>query len=140
MKQLLIAAALFSFSLSAVAANAKPQVIKDVETLNDDIKKFSGKSVTVSGEIEDKIDSKTVVLESGGVFNDEIVVIAGPNFKGNFANLQEDATVMVTGTVVVRPIAEIRTQYTWDVTPDMQTEFRDVTAFLIADEVSSVKK
>jgi hypothetical protein len=143
MKRVLVITALLGLSLAAGAASNKTgsvQTIKDVETLNDDLNKYSGQRVQVSGEVEDKIDARSIVLESGGTFNDEIVVVAGPNLKGDLASLQEDTDVTVTGTIVLKPVADVRRDYRWDVTPDMLAEFRDVKAFLVADEITSVKR
>ncbi len=135
-------AAMMCLGFSAFSQNAsqKAQVVKDVETLNDDINKYSGQRVEVQGEIEDKIDGRSVVIESGGVFNDEIVVIAGPNFKGDMGAMKEDTLVKVTGTVVAKPYSEVRSQYNWTLNDDMQTEFGDVRAFLVADDVKPVKR
>lgn len=115
--------------------------VKDVETLNDDLNKYSGKVVRVSGKIEDRIDSTSVVLESGGIFNDEIIVINGPNLKGtNVNSLKENAKVVVTGTVVMKPLADFRREYNWTLTPQLDGEFTDTRAFLVADEITVVRK
>lgn len=115
--------------------------VKDVETLNDDLSKYAGKVVRVSGEVEDKIDSRSVVLESGGIFNDEIIVISGPNAKGtDIGALKKDAKVVVTGTVVMKPVADFQKEYNWTLSPQMTGEFTDTRAFLVADEITTVRK
>lgn len=128
------------FSALSQNANQKLNVVKDVETLNDDINKYSGQRVEVQGEIKDKVDGRSVILESGGILNDEIVVITGPNYKGNLGGFKEDTMVKVTGTVIAKPYNEIRSQYNWTLNEDMQTEFGDVRAFLVADDVQPVKR
>jgi len=115
--------------------------VKDVETLNDDISKYSGQVVRVSGEVEDRIDSRSVVLESGGIFNDEIVVISGPKAKGtNISALKKNAKVVVTGTVIMKPVTDFQREYNWTLTPEMTGEFTDTRAFLVADEITAVQK
>lgn len=136
---------IFMSAFQAMAAidgdSRKVLDVTDIETLNDDIKKYDGKTVRVKGEVEDKIDTRSVVIESGGVIDDEIVVIGGPNLKGQqIADLVEDSEVVVTGTVVSKPMAEIRKQYGWNVDEKMAGEFRNVKSYLIADEISTVQK
>lgn len=115
--------------------------VKDVETIMDDLNKYSGKVVRVTGEIEDKIDSRSAVLESGGIFNDEIIIISGPNLKGSsIDSLKEDTNVTVTGTVVMKPITDIRREYDWNLDTGIEPEFSDVKAYLIAEEISSATK
>lgn len=123
------------------AANKNVMEVKDVESLNDDLGKFSGKVVRVKGQIQDKLDARAVILESGGIFNDEIVVLTGPNLKGPQVNaLNENTEVVVTGTLFTKPLAELKRTYSWNVDKDTEQEFSDVKAYLIADEISVVHK
>jgi len=136
---------LIAFTLMSAWANANETrnvtEVKDVETLNDDLSKYSGQVVRVSGKVEDKIDSRSIVLESGGIFNDEIVVISGPKVKGtNIGTLKEDAKVVVTGTVVMKTVTDFQKEYNWTMTPEMAGEFTDTRAFLVADEIAMVRK
>lgn len=135
----LMALAGISGSLSASAAT-KAMVIEDVETLNDNIAKYNNKTVRVKGEVKDKIDPKAVTIESGGIFNDEIVVVAGKNMKGDLASLKDDANVEVTGTIRTVPVVEIRRELSWDLNPELVAEFEGVDVFLVADEIKPVKQ
>ncbi len=143
MKCLFISAFIFVGLLSAQSFGNSANVaidVKDVETLNDDLSKYANKKIKVSGEVKDKIDSKSMVIESGGIFNDEIVVIAGPNLKGSIASYKEDADLKITGTLKAANLVDVRREYSWDLDPQVEAELQQTTAFLVADEISMIEK
>ncbi|ADJ29393.1 hypothetical protein [Nitrosococcus watsonii] len=112
-------------------ASGQAQTVEDVKKLLKNIERYDGQKVTVSGEVEERIDKKAFILESGGIFNDEIVVIVP---KGNL-NVQEDDEVTVTGTVRSAKFADIENEYQWVVNEEIKDEIEDTKAFLIADHV-----
>ena len=115
-------------------------MVKDVETLNDEIKAHANTKVTVEGEVKDKLDSRSFVLESGGIFDDEILVVMGPNLKNlKTGNLKGDKTFKVTGKVETRPIIEVRRELSWDLDPQVEAEVEGITAFIVADQVVANK-
>lgn len=80
--------------------------VKDVETLNDSLLKYSHKQVRVEGEIKKKFDDRSFLLKGGGFFtdkdlsNDEIVVVLGQNIKDDqIAKLKAGQNLTVTGSV-----------------------------------------
>lgn len=141
-KAIFFSALLATFSVWAnVEQTRNVTVLKDVETLNDNLAKYSGKVVRVNGEIEEKIDSRSIVLESGGFLNDEIVVINGANAKGTkIDELNKDTKVVVTGTVVMKPVSEFRKDYNWNLNSETEKEFKNIRAFLVAEEITTVLK
>ncbi|ADJ29392.1 conserved hypothetical protein [Nitrosococcus watsonii C-113] len=117
-------------------AGGQAQTVEDVEKLLDNIERYDGQKVTVSGEVEERIDKKAFILESGGLFNDEIVVVMP---KGNL-NVQEDDEVTVTGTVRAVKFVDVEREYDWVLDEEIRTEIEDVDAFLIADHVDVTER
>lgn len=126
--------------VALAAADSKMTDIKDVETLNDEINKYTGKKVRVAGEIKDKVDSRSFVIESGGIFDDEILVVMPPKMKQNLAQFKDDQRVRVTGTVRQASVVDIRREYSWDLDPQIEAELEGSRAYLVADEIVTVKE
>ncbi|WP_240761766.1 hypothetical protein [Nitrosococcus wardiae] len=136
-KAITAAAVVLVFSLMSSAQVAaqqrdnEPQRVEDVEELLDSITRYKGQTVRVSGEVEEIIDQKAFILESGGLFNNEIVVLVP---QGNLT-VMEGIDVTVTGTVRVISLIEIDREYGWGLEPYMRVELEDVDTFLVADHV-----
>lgn len=114
--------------------------VKDVETLNDDLRKYNGKRIRVEGNVDHKIDSRAFLLESGGLFNDKIVVLTSPKVKNLDVNaLDDDKNIRVTGTLVTKSLATLRKDYSWDLTENRIRELRNAKTYLVADEISPVE-
>jgi hypothetical protein len=68
----------FSTTTFAETTNQLAQgVVKkfeNVEDLLDNVAEYDGRRVQVSGEVEKIIDTRSFILEGGGIFNDEIIV------------------------------------------------------------------
>lgn len=108
----------------------------DVEELNDNISRYIGQKVTVAGEIENKIDARSFVLESGGIFDDEIVVLVPQKSQGlKPMRLNEDANIVVTGTVRSLPVVEVERQLGWDLDPEVEVELEGTRNYLVADRI-----
>lgn len=116
------------------AAMANPM---DVEELNDTIAQQTGKKVTVAGEIEEWLDARSFVLESGGLFNDEIAVIVPPDVKGlDTQRLNEDADIVVSGTVRAMRVVDVERELGWDLQPELEVELEGVKHFLVAERIT----
>lgn len=114
----------------------KPPLM-DVEELNDSIAQYAGQRVSVAGEIEDKLGPRSFVLESGGIFNDEIVTIIPQDARGLQAQrLNEDDKLVITGTVRSIPVVELEREYGWDLNPELEAELEGVQYYLVADSIS----
>lgn len=119
----------------AAAMNAK-----DVEEINDDLKAFSNKKVKVVGEVKDLIDAKAFVLESGGIFNDEIVVVGDLGLKPRpISDLKEDQKIEVTGILRTTTIVDLKKELSWDLDPQMEAELEGVKGFIVADRIAASK-
>lgn len=133
--KILIIATLLAFT---AFADTDPNIVdvKDVETLKDDLSKFDGKMVRISGEVEDKLDGRAIVLESGGLVNNEILVITVPKSKGHKVDsLKEDSEITVVGKLVSRTLSEMRKEYNWEMKPSLVDRVKGVKTFLVADEI-----
>ncbi|MFP2901684.1 hypothetical protein [Corallococcus sp. 4LFB] len=108
----------------------------DVEELNDNISSYVGQKVSVAGEIENKLDARSFVMESGGIFDDEIVVVVPQKSQGlRPVRLREDANIVVTGTVRSIPIVDVERQLGWDLDPELKIELEGTRNFLVADRI-----
>jgi len=114
---------------------------KNVETLNDNIRDHVNQRVQVTGEVDDILSSRTIILESGGILNDKIAVIASPELEDRFGALVEDADVMVTGTVIMRPTTDSRflNQSNDIENIGVPVQYEAERYFIVADEVTLVE-
>lgn len=71
--------------------------IEDVESLLDNKAQYDGLRVSVSGQITKQLDSKSFILESGGVLNDEVLVMTTKD-QDFSQNLKQKTSMNVTGT------------------------------------------
>jgi hypothetical protein len=125
------------------STDAKHKQVNNVEELLDNVARYDGKKVQVCGKIEE-IEAHTFILESGGIFNDEIIVVMPKgkeialqfiNSDGGLALIEEDSNVIVTGTVRTVGAVEIEREYGLDLDPEIEIELERVKAFLIADRI-----
>lgn len=121
-------------SSKAADKSVSSGTFKDVETLMDKINLYDNKKVSVTGEVKDLIGNRSYVLESGGIFNDEITVVNGLGEKLKMP--KEDAKVTVFGTIKRIPVVEIRRELSWDLDPQMESELQDVKTFLVAEQLT----
>ena len=110
--------------------------VEDVEELLDDYEDFIGKKVSVPGEVEYRIDSRTFVLESGGLINDEIVVFLPKGFADDQSTMiVDDADLTVKGTIITYNVVEVEREMDWDWTPEIEAELENVVVVLKAEEI-----
>lgn len=120
---------LTAFSAASFAETGY-EYVESVEELLDNVAYYNGKKVQVSGEVEE-IDGRAFILESGGVFNDEIVVV----ISGASMRVMEDEDVTVSGTVRTISFVEVEREYGLDLDPGIEVELENREAFLIADRI-----
>lgn len=80
--------------------------VQSVKELNQDMNKFEDKRVTVRGRVERVIDEYSLVIESGGLINDEIVVSGSSPIKKEA--LKEDQLIEVTGFYRTVPVVDVQ--------------------------------
>lgn len=107
----------------------------DVEDLNDNLQRYSGKQVQVVGEAREPIGTAAFVLESGGLFDDEIAVIVPKNLKGFSMPPEDDQKLMVTGTLRSLQIVDIEREYDLDLTPELEVELGPRRFYLVASAI-----
>lgn len=114
-----------------------PTVIMDVQELNSNIDQYVGQKVSVAGEIEEKYGPQSFILESGGIFNDEILVVVPKEARGlSGQQLRDDADIVVTGTVRTMTVVELERELSWDFNPEFEMELEGTRNYLVAEQIS----
>ena len=121
-------------------AGRSPTELLDVEELRDRLPEIGSRTVNVAGEVDDKLDGRSFVLESGGLFDDEIVVIVPPEVAKAAGSIEEDEDLVVTGTVRRVRVIDIEREYDWDLDPELAVELEDTDHYLIASRISPQKR
>ena len=108
-----------------------------MEELNDDLQLYTDRKVEVAGEIEDRLDTHSFVLESGGFFDDEVAVVIPDSVRKQTdpSLLRDDADIVVTGTLRATPIVEVERELGWDFDPQLELELESVAAYLVAEKI-----
>lgn len=113
-----------------------------VDDINDNTDQYIGQTVTVSGELESHQGGSAFTLDGDGIVGDEILVILpqGTSILMNGAtimleNLDDDATIEVTGTVARYIEAELESQFGLDLTNE-EIEFEEQKPAIIASSVT----
>lgn len=115
---------------AASSAETGYEYVESVEELLDNVAYYADKKVQVPGEVEE-INGRAFILESGGVFNDEIVVV----MPETGMRVTEDVDVTVSGTVRTIGLVEVEREYGLDLDPEIEVELENREAFLIADRI-----
>lgn len=110
--------------------------VNTVSTLNANLDLYKNKMVAVHGEVDDKVNERAFLLESGGLINDELVVIASDKIPADqLAAIKEDSEVQVKGTVKVMSLADAKKEFRWTLSKEDEKELRDVKTFLVAESI-----
>lgn len=112
--------------------------VRDVEELLDQKAKLDNKSVSVSGEIEEVLDERTFILESGGLFDDEVVVFMDKNVQADELNrlIKEDKELIVNGTFKRATVAEIEREHDWKFSSDSKKKLKKSQAYILGSQLS----
>jgi hypothetical protein len=110
--------------------------VKNVKELLNNIARYDGKEIQVSGKVDKVIDDHTLILESGGVFNNEIVVLMP---KNNIKVKEGNSHITVTGTLRTADIFEIETYYNQKLNPELSIEKDEIEAYIVADNIEQQK-
>ena len=125
---------------SNTASNNAP-VTTNVAAIMDNPAAYTGKTVTVTSEVEYAYGARAFRLDDeavlrGGIDNDLLVITREPNTAAvNDTWLTDRATV--TGTIRNFVVAEIEREYGFDLQPQIETEFRNKLV-LVADSVRKI--
>lgn len=109
--------------------------LDDVEVLNDQPARYDGRQVRVPGEVSERVDDRSFILESGGWIDDEILVVLSQNATQLAGLVNDDAELIVTGTVRTYQVVDIERETGWDFNPEIEAEFEDIKAVIIASDV-----
>ncbi len=110
---------------------------EDVEQLVDNVKQLEGQKVSVPGEVKQLLNPRAFVLESGGIINDEIVVLVPKKLdEQQVMSIKDDADLAVTGVVRNVPLIEVRRELGWDMDPQLVVELERVKSYIVADRIA----
>lgn len=117
-----------------------PVEVKDVKTLNKNLKNYSGRHVSVTGKVNNKLDEGALMLESGGVVGNDLVVLAGPKLSSeDLLQLKSNAKIKVVGVLKTASLKDVKNEMGITVQPGTEQKIIRAKAYLIADEISSVE-
>lgn len=151
-KIFLLALLVLSLGLTAYAAGDKHKAqmqqevadektavvpVDDVEALLDKRATMNNKRVSVSGEVEEVLDQRTFILESGGLFNDEVVVFLDKGVTADDIQrlIKEDKEIIVNGTFKALSVVEIERDYDWDFKPEIEAELNKAGSYILGSEL-----
>jgi hypothetical protein len=124
------------------ADEAAPGSSVSVADIAGNLTNYTGRTVTVRGEIEESIHPNVFsvdedALAEGGIDNDVVVVNAGPN-AAEVTEENEGEEVIVTGEVRQFVLSEIEEEFNLGLDPEIEAEF-DQRAVIIATAVEVVE-
>lgn len=115
-----IALALLALALSACTSSPRTKTGTTVsEVANAQKNNLLGKTVTISGEVEELIAPKAFTIEGDRFFNDPEVLVVNPTRSPAI----EDTLVQVTGTVRQFSKAEIESQFGLNLAQKLEDDF-----------------
>jgi hypothetical protein len=106
--------------------------VKNVKELLNNIARYDGKEIQVSGKVDKIIDDHSFILESGGLFNNEIVVITP---KNNMEVTESNSPATVTGSLRTVGLIETERYYNQKLNPELSIERDEIAAYIVADNV-----
>lgn len=141
-RKTLIAVLALAFAISGFAAGDKKHIqgettrVENVKTLLKDVDKFSDKMVSVQGKVEGILDDRTFILESGGFFNNEIVVFLDKGTESALRDMiKEDAKLIVKGKLRPVSVTEIEKEHNWKFGKEVREELRKGSSFILASDL-----
>src|SRR5690606_397790 len=106
--------------------------------LMDKIDQYSDTKISVSGEVEE-VDQNAFILEGGGLFNDEVVVLFGKNMNADQKLLiSEDKDVLVEGQIKKGRVADAATDLGYQFDSEVLRKLHRAENYIVADRI--VKK
>lgn len=94
---------------------------EDLETVREDTNKLLGETVTISGEVEEKVGLNAFRLEEDELFADDSVLVISVDPALTKA-IRENAEVRVTGEVRKMVVADIEKEYDLDLDLDLKQQ------------------
>ncbi|MGE0158471.1 MAG: hypothetical protein AB7T31_03610 [Gemmatimonadales bacterium] len=114
-----------------------------VEDIVSEPASFAGRTVTVTGDLEEVVGPRAFKLDEdaplqGGIDNDLLVLGKQTAGLDEIDDQWLDNRVRVTGTVRTMTVVEIEREVGWDLDPEIEAELEGREAVLIADAVQRV--
>lgn len=113
-----------------------------VEKIENNPLDYSGKRVTVNGEVDDVFSARAFELESDDdpfeIFEEDLLVVSRSPMSFSGGALEDDDKVVVTGTVKWFVIADLERDVGWDLGPELETQFAD-EAIIVAESITRIE-
>lgn len=112
----------------------------EVQEIKDSPGQFYGRTLTLSGEVEQLHGDRAFVLEGdGSLFQDELLVVTRSPVAFGTHRLRKDDDVLARGKIQPLVVAEIERELGWDLSPELETEFRDKPV-MVAESIRSIEE
>lgn len=98
---------------------------------------YLGKELTLIGEVDEVYGDRAFELEGDGWIDDSLLVLTRSPVRLSGGMLKDDDRVSVTGTVRSFMVAELERELGWDLTPELEIEWRSKNA-LVAESISAM--
>jgi hypothetical protein len=113
--------------LAGAGAGCKRETAKTgatVESVQQGPQRHYGQEVTLNGEVDAVFGLRAFELENNDLFDEQVLVVARSDVRLGGETIADDQRVRVTG--IVRPLAvvELEREIGWDLTPEVEVEFR----------------
>lgn len=127
---------LLAITVATVVANTIQHRFDDVESLMDNVEAYTGQLISVAGEVE-KVDSHSFVLESGGIIDDEVIVLFDKDISEREKRLVKDgAKLIVEGKVKQGNVLQTEKDTGHFFDSSLHSKLRRVKSYIIASRVA----
>lgn len=127
--------------LEGTGSNRPGEPVEDVEVLFYKLDKLLDKRITISGEIIRILDGRAIIIESGGVFNNEIPVVFTRNVQlRDLKSLACGQRQKIIGTVRRASLADIQKEAAWEPDPSQVKDLQKGAVWIVADMMVPLRR
>lgn len=125
----------------AATKNDAEQKAATVENVSEHPDRFLGKTVVLSGEIDNVYGDRAFQLEDEDdvIFEDKVLVLTKSPVRLAGLAPRDDDEVVVTGKVRRLQVAELERDLGWDLTPDIEKDFGSKPV-VVADSIDRIAR
>lgn len=125
-----------------VGTGGTAEAAVNIQDIVDNPASFVGRTVTVSGEVEEIYSPKGAFSITGGgaIAENQLLVLAKAD---KVPMVEENQNVRVRGAVRAYAVADLQrleTDIGWDFSPELETELERVKAVMIAETVTPIRQ
>lgn len=110
------------------------------EAVAENTARYTGQKLTLTGEVDEVFGDRAFELEGNDViFDSSLLVLTRSPVRLSGRAPQDDDRVVVTGTVRNFVVADLERELNWDLTPELEVDWRNKPA-LVAESISSISE